>query len=100
MAARLVWTESALADLEALAMYIGEDSPHYAALTVERIVAAAERVSEFPRSGHVVPEFGEETIREVIWRQYRIVYKVTADVVTVLTVVHGARELGAGPDAS
>jgi len=48
---RVVWTLQAVEDLEAIRAYIARDSPHYAALMVERIVETIERLKEFPRSG-------------------------------------------------
>lgn len=95
MAARLIWAESALRDLDGLAAYIAEDSPHYAALTVDRIVSAVEHLAEFPLVGRAVPEFDDLTLREVFWRQYRIIYKVEADIVAIVAVAHGARPLDA-----
>jgi addiction module RelE/StbE family toxin len=93
MAAQLVWAESALADLDALAAYIALDSAHYAAATVDRIVACVEHLATFPLSGRVVPEYENPTIREVFWRHYRIVYHVEGEIVTVLAVVRGARQI-------
>jgi toxin ParE1/3/4 len=58
---------------------------------VERIIAAVERLLVNPRSGRMVPELGDEAIREVIHGNYRIVYRVRGDVVEIATVFHGAR---------
>ena len=70
---RIVWTIQAVEDVEAIRAYIFRDSPHYAALTAERIVDSVERLKEFPRSGRVVPELEREDCREVILGTYRIV---------------------------
>ncbi len=43
------------------------------------------------RSGRVVPELGDESIREVIHGYYRIVYRLRPDLVEIATVFHGAR---------
>jgi plasmid stabilization system protein ParE len=42
---------------------VARDSTHYADLVVERIVEAVERLKDNPRSGRVVPELGDESIR-------------------------------------
>jgi plasmid stabilization system protein ParE len=57
----------------------------------EQIVEAVGRLSAFPLSGRVVPELGQKTVREVIYGNYRIVYRVTEDAVQVLTVFHASR---------
>jgi len=42
-------------------------------------------------SGRVVPEVGDDTVREVIHGNYRMVYRVRSDLVEIVTVFHGAR---------
>lgn len=53
---QLWWSLQARHDLEANREYIAVDSPRYADLVVERIIAAVERLRAFPESGRVVPE--------------------------------------------
>jgi plasmid stabilization system protein ParE len=60
---------------------------------VERVFAAVKRLETFPRSGRVVPEIGQEDIREIIVGSYRIVYVVSEEEVNILTVFHAARLL-------
>jgi addiction module RelE/StbE family toxin len=88
---QVVWAPQAIQDVEAIRAHIGRDSVHYADLVVERLVAAVERLQDHPRSGRIVPELGNESIREVIHGNYRIVYRLRADVVEIATVFHGAR---------
>jgi ABC-type uncharacterized transport system substrate-binding protein len=38
-----------------------------------------------PLSGRVVPEVGDDTVREVIHGNYRIVYRVRPDLVEIVT---------------
>jgi len=90
---KLAWTEPALQDLENLREYIAKDSEYYAARFVARIIDAAETLQELPRIGRVVPEAEDETIRELLFRNYRIMYRVEADRVLVLTVIHGNRDI-------
>ena len=89
----LVWTRQAVQDVEDIKSYIGRASPRYAALVAERIVGSVERLHEFPSSGRVVPEFSRDDVREVIWGNYRVVYRIRTNSVDVLTVYHGARLL-------
>ncbi len=49
------------------------------------------RLEGNPRSGRVVPEVRDESVREVIHGNYRIVYRLRHDVVEIATVFHGAR---------
>lgn len=80
-------------DVEAIKAYVARDSERYAVLLAERLVAAIERVGLFPESGRVVPEVNDATLREVVYGNYRIVYRVLPEAVEVVTVYHGARLL-------
>lgn len=88
---RVVWAPQAIEDVEAIRTYVARGSVHYADLLVERIVAAASRLESNPLSGRVVPEVGDESLREVIHGNYRIVYRLRHGVVEIATVFHGAR---------
>lgn len=88
---RIVWAPQAIQDVEAIRAHIARDSTHYADLAVERIIGAVERLADHPRSGRMVPELGDESIREVIHGNYRIVYRLRPDVIEIATVFHGAR---------
>jgi addiction module RelE/StbE family toxin len=89
------WTESALADLRAIELYFDRHSPKYARSLVDRILTRTERLADFPQLGRQLPEFEEESLRELIEASYRIVYRVHENQVDVLAVVHGARQLPA-----
>lgn len=88
---RIFWAPQAIQDVASIRGYIARDSTRYADLVVERIVAAVERLADHSRSGRAVPELGDESIREVIHGNYRIVYRLRHDVVEIATVFHGAR---------
>src|SRR5262249_29646271 len=87
----VIWAPQAIQDVETIRAYVGRDSPRYADLVVERLIAAVERLRDNPRSGRIVPELGDESIREVIHGHYRIVYRVRGEPVGVARVFPGAR---------
>jgi len=91
--AEVRWTPQAADDLEAVADFIAADSPYYAKLFTMDVLAAVERLADFPNSGRVVPELKDPAIREILFGSYRIVYRVKGDLVELLTVYHGARLL-------
>ena len=88
---RIVWAPQALEDVQAIRDYLSRNSIDYANLIVELIVTAVSRLELHPRSGRIVPEVGLPSLREVILRDYRIVYRLRRNVVEILTVFHGAR---------
>lgn len=93
MAHIVVWSPRAIDDVDAIAAYIAEDSEAYAASVVRTILQKARNLSEFPYAGRVVPEFGDEAIREVFAYSYRIVYHVGEHEITIAAVIHGKRLL-------
>lgn len=88
---RIVWTRQAILDVEAIRNYITRDSPRYAGVVVDQIVTAVDRLERFPRSGRRVPERPGSELREVLCWSYRIVYRVSGELIEVVTVFHGAR---------
>lgn len=95
MAWRVVWTEPARRDLLETAEYIASDSPTYAVAFVARIRRAARSLTELPRRGRIVPELGDEMVRELLPGNHRMIYELhpDTDTVSILGVIHGARDL-------
>jgi addiction module RelE/StbE family toxin len=93
MAHRVVWSRRALADVEAIASYIAADSPAYARNVVRRIVSVTRTLSQFPNAGRKVPEFDDESLRELIAFNYRVIYQVHGVNVIIAAVIHGKRML-------
>jgi toxin ParE1/3/4 len=90
---KLEWTEPAVLDLESIRDYITKDSAYYAARFVARIIEAAETLPSQPRMGRVVPEADDDAIRELLFQNYRIIYRAESDRILILTVVHGGRDM-------
>lgn len=89
----LRWTERAANDLIAIGEYIAADNPTAARAWVEKLRQRAVKASKMPRTGRVVPEIARDDVREVLQRNYRIVYRVVDDRIVVLTVFEGHRLL-------
>ena len=60
---------------------------------VKTILTTASNFSRFPFSGRIVPEFGDESIREWFAYSYRVIYRIEGELLTVAAVVHGKRLL-------
>ena len=85
--ARLIWTEPALSDLEAVADYIALDNSAAAARLVQRVFENVERLERFPRSGKCPPELPQSPYREVVVSPCRIFYRIEGDTVFLLHVM-------------
>ncbi len=95
--AKLIWSPRALNDLDATCEYIARDSEKYAYLFAQRIVALIEAIPRNPLLGAVVAEYNREDLRERLFQNYRIVYRVFAGGVELVTITHGARLLPPSP---
>ena len=89
----IAWPPRAIEDLEAIAQYISADSSAYAATVVKTILNTTRNLSSFPFAGRIVPELGDENIREWFAYSYRVIYRIDDRVVTIAAIVHGKRLL-------
>jgi len=77
----ILWTEPAIEDLRNLYGYIARDSEVYASSFVQRIILAVDKLTDFPRLGRSVPEADQETIRELLYQNYRIIYRIQSELI-------------------
>jgi plasmid stabilization system protein ParE len=74
------------------AQRIAEENPTAAERWVRGLFDAVKVLARFPHRGREVPETHREEIRELIYRNHRVVYRVSARTVEVLTVRHLRRQ--------
>ena len=91
--ARLIWTEPAIADLEAIADYIALDKPDAATRYVQQVFAAVERLARFPKSGVRVPEIPHLPYRQVVVKPCRVFYRLEGADILILFVMRGEQRL-------
>ncbi len=90
----VTWSQQAGENLVDLEEFIARDSLKRAARFVDALIDHAEDIlADNPRSGRTVPEIGNPDIRELIYRGYRIVYRLKGDRIGILTVFEGHRLL-------
>jgi len=88
----VIWSIPARNDLKQIYDYIAKDSKYYATNVAQDMVSKAESLSEFPEIGRVVPEIGDENVRELIIYSYRLIYEVVPNGVQILAIIHGKRD--------
>lgn len=89
----IVWSPLALDKVAEIAGYIARDKPSAAEKWVKTVFAKVEQLEISPELGRVVPEIGNVQFRELIYSQYRIVYRIEKKRISILTVRHGRQEL-------
>ncbi|MEI7901696.1 MAG: type II toxin-antitoxin system RelE/ParE family toxin [bacterium] len=90
---KLVWSPIALSQAEEIADYIADDNPFASEKWLAGLFEAVERLTAYPESGRPVPEIQRPEIREIVYGEYRILYRVSSATVALLTVRHGRRLL-------
>jgi toxin ParE1/3/4 len=91
MAYQIRWSPRAAANFEEICDYIAKDSQYYAAHFAKRVNALIKAIPQFPSSGRIVPEYKDETLREKIYENYRIVYRIRSEFIEIVAICHGAK---------
>ncbi|MFZ5770458.1 MAG: type II toxin-antitoxin system RelE/ParE family toxin [Thermodesulfobacteriota bacterium] len=88
---KLQWSETAKNDLISIRNFIAEDDVTAAKNWIGLLRAKASNIVQQPLAGRKVPELSRDDIREVIERNYRIVYQIHSDRISILTVFESHR---------
>jgi plasmid stabilization system protein ParE len=103
---KVVFAPRSVRDLEAIVKYIAaQSSPEIAARFGTQLIERALSLHSLAERGRVVPEIGSP-YREIIFRTYRIVFRIVGAQVEIIRFWHAARgapqidsdEFGAGKD--
>ncbi len=91
--AEIVWTEPALADLNAIAEYIALQNLTAAKELVQKVFVKVERLEAFPESGRIPPELEHLNYREVVVSPCRVFYRYEGEKVYILFVMRMEQDL-------
>ncbi len=90
--AQIIWTESALADLERIAEYIALDKPLAARLLVQTVFKKVELLKRFPRLGTIPPELKGMSYRQIVIPPCRIFYRSYSGKIFIVSVMRGEKK--------
>ena len=83
---KILWTREAIVRLREIEEYIARDNPSAAIKFVDKLISDAETLVDNPQKGRIVPELTIENIRELLHKNYRIVYLIKKSSIDILTV--------------
>jgi toxin ParE1/3/4 len=89
---RVVLSEQAKADLRDIGLYIARDNKNRARTFVRELQAKAQDIGEMPRAFPLVPRYEHYGIRRRPYGDYLIFYRIADDQVSVVHILHGARD--------
>ena len=75
---KIVWTDSAIADLKLICDYITQHNPAAAAKTGRGILGHVKILETFPMVGPAYPRRSSGAVREIVYGNYRIFMKLWA----------------------
>ncbi len=93
---KVIWSKAAELDLDSIIEYIAEDSITDALNSLSKIKAKTAVLLNYPRRGRTVPELKEFNIlqyREIVYKPWRIIYRVDENKVYVVSVIDGRRNI-------
>lgn len=91
--AKIKWSKDSIEDLKEICKFISLDSPYYAKVLKDRIFEMVEHLKLFPEIGRTVAEADNPMVRELIYKNYRIIYQIKEEYLEIITVIHGSRLL-------
>jgi len=90
---KITWSPLALERVAEIGSYIAEDNALAAEKWVHRVFERVGQLGTFPESGRQIPETSRPEIREIVWGNYRIIYRLDTRQVSILTVRHARQRL-------
>ena len=87
------WSPLSLQRINEISEYIAQDNIDAAIKWIKSIIDAVEKLNNFPEIGRKVPEIDRSNIREILIKNYRIIYRLSKDKISILTVRHGKQIL-------
>lgn len=90
---KVIWSYVAVGNLIESNRFIAKENPEAARSVINEIYETGNRIKEYPGKGRIVPELNKKNIREIFFRNYRIIYRVESKRIIILTVRHMRQEL-------
>ena len=92
MAREIVWANRARSDLRLAIRHIQADSPTAARTFASAIIQSSRSLATLSERGRVVPELGQQEVRELLLGRYRLVYEVFPERVAIVRLIHASRD--------
>ncbi len=88
---RIRWLPRAERDLGRLYDFLKDVAPRAAARSIQNIIAAVRRLSDYPRVGRIIETYQPREVRALVVNDYEVHYEIIDEWLIILRVWH-ARE--------
>jgi plasmid stabilization system protein ParE len=89
----IIWSPLAIDRISEIAGYIAKDKPSAAEKWIDTVFSKVEQLESSPEIGRIVPEINNSQFRELIYGNYRIIYRIEKKQISILTIRHGKQIL-------
>ncbi|MBU0728615.1 MAG: type II toxin-antitoxin system RelE/ParE family toxin [Proteobacteria bacterium] len=90
---KIIWSALSIDRATEIARYIAQDNTTAAENWVKALFNKVQLLESSPQSGRVIPETRSEDIRELLYGNYRVIYRLEEKRISILTVRHGKQIL-------
>lgn len=90
---RIIWSPLAVDRASEITDYIAQDKPSAAEKWIDTVFSKVEQLKSSPEIGRIVPEINDSQFRELIYGNYRIIYRIETKQISILTIRHGRQIL-------
>ena len=90
---KVVWSPLAIDRASEIAEYIAKDKPSAAENWVNTVFSKVALLKSSPEIGRIVPDIKNDRFRELIYGNYRIIYRIEKKQISILTIRHGKQIL-------
>jgi len=95
---KIIYSKIALENLREIYDYIKRNSPYYAKYETQLIRSVIKKLKDNPLLGKKFEQSEDEFTRELIYRNYRIIYDLIKDnEINILSIHHHARLISNNP---
>ncbi|MBU4345519.1 MAG: type II toxin-antitoxin system RelE/ParE family toxin [Proteobacteria bacterium] len=89
----IIWSPLAVDRASEITDYIAQDKPSAAEKWIDIVFSKVEQLKSSPEIGRIVPEINDNRFRELIYGNYRIIYRIETKQISILTIRHGRQIL-------
>ena len=90
---KIIWSPIAIDRASEIAAYIAQDKPSAAENWINTVFSKVEHLKSSPEIGRIVPGINNNYFRELIYGNYRIIYRIEKKQISILTIRHGKQIL-------
>lgn len=87
---KVKWSKEAIENIFEIREYYMKVSPKFSELLTDQIFEKEDLLISFPKIGRIVPEINNENIREIIFKNYRIIYSLFDEKNINIIAVHSS----------